>query len=68
MAAEESNYFLKSNEEVNRLKNQHEVIKVAMGGLVIAPVDLSSAPLRILDSATADGIYICSHHLENGSG
>ena len=57
MAAEEMGYFLKSEEETNRLANQHDVIKDEMGGLVLAPLNLSK-PLRILDSATADGAYL----------
>ena len=31
-----------------------------MGKLVLAPVDLSAAPLRILDSGTSDGKHIPS--------
>jgi hypothetical protein len=56
--APESNdigYFMASDDEISRLSNQHNVIKDAMGGLLLAPIDLSAKPLRILDSATADG-------------
>jgi hypothetical protein len=42
--------------ELKRLADNHEVIKDAMGGLILAPVDLSKPGLRILDCATADGI------------
>ncbi|PVI02637.1 hypothetical protein DM02DRAFT_701096 [Periconia macrospinosa] len=49
-------YPLEGEEEVDRLANQHEVIKDALNGaLVVAPIDLLTTPLRILDSATADG-------------
>ncbi|KAI1421989.1 hypothetical protein F5Y12DRAFT_661069 [Xylaria sp. FL1777] len=52
-------YPLENEEEVGRLRNQHDVIKDAMDGLLIlAPVDLSTSPLRILDSGTADGTWI----------
>jgi hypothetical protein len=48
-----------TGEEINRLSNQHDVIKSEMPGssLVLAPVDLSK-PLRILDSGTADGAVL----------
>lgn len=54
MATQQTNYVLESEDEVSRLANQHEVIKDEMGSLVLAPIDLSK-PMRILDSATADG-------------
>lgn len=54
MADEQNTYFLKSEEEVSRLSNQHDIIKDGMNGLVLAPIDLSK-PLRVLDSGTADG-------------
>ena len=41
--------------ELDRLTNQHQLIKDHMGKLVLAPLDLSKPALRILDSATADG-------------
>jgi hypothetical protein len=41
--------------ELKRLRDNHEVFKDAMGGLLLAPVDLSKPGTRILDSATADG-------------
>lgn len=53
--AKDTEYILDNEEEMGRLSNQHAVIKDAMGGLLLMPVDLSKAPLRILDSATADG-------------
>jgi hypothetical protein len=55
---EQIDYFLESDDKISRLSNQHHVIKDEMGGLVFAPVDLSARPLRILDSATADGMRI----------
>jgi hypothetical protein len=58
---EEAEYLMKVNPtEVERLRLQHEVVKDAMGGkLIAAPIDLSVAGLRILDSATADGKSSC---------
>ncbi|KAL1604783.1 hypothetical protein SLS60_004323 [Paraconiothyrium brasiliense] len=50
-------YPLENDEEISRLSNQHDVLKDEMGKLVLAPIDLST-PLRILDSATADGTWI----------
>jgi hypothetical protein len=41
--------------ELKRLTDNHEVLKDAMGGLILAPMDLSMPGLRILDCATADG-------------
>jgi hypothetical protein len=56
MSAPKTDYILESEDEVKRLTNQHDVIKDEMGSqLVLAPIDLSKEPLRILDSATADG-------------
>lgn len=52
-------YPLEGDDEVERLQNQHHVIKDAMGGkLIMAPVDLSASSLRILDSGTSDGTWI----------
>jgi hypothetical protein len=56
--SEDTGYLLASEEVMSRLSNQHDVIKDAMGGLVLAPINLSAKPLRILDSATADGICL----------
>jgi hypothetical protein len=58
MTTEQGTYILESEEETSRLSNQHDVIKDEAGGLVLAPLDLSSRTLRILDSATADGTWI----------
>ncbi|KAI3390304.1 hypothetical protein diail_10311, partial [Diaporthe ilicicola] len=54
----EHDYFLEGSEESSRLSNQHEIIKDAMGRLVLADIDLSKSPLKILDSGTADGTWI----------
>lgn len=53
-----ANYILASDEEIARLSNQHEVIKDAMSALLLVPIDLSDKSLRILDSATADGMVL----------
>jgi len=45
--------------EYSRLRMQHEMIKIAMGGkLVLAPIDFVRSGLRVLDSATADGYWL----------
>lgn len=45
-----------TSKEVERLRNQHELIRDGMGGkLIRAPIDLSKPDLHILDVATADG-------------
>lgn len=49
-------YPLENSNETKRLQNQHELYKDEMGGrLVLAPIDVKTSPLRILDSGTADG-------------
>ena len=65
--AEEEKYFMEGNaDELQRLTCQHEVIKAHVGKLILAPLDLSKPGLRILDSATADGMWasasICTMH------
>jgi len=59
----EKDYFMASEDESQRLSNQHKVIKDAMpcGNLVCAPINLSSGHLRVLDSGTADGKRKHSH-------
>ncbi|KAF9884284.1 hypothetical protein FE257_001914 [Aspergillus nanangensis] len=47
-----------TEEEVARLRNQHEWIKGCCGGLLKAPVDLTRKGQRVLDSATADGYWM----------
>ncbi|KAK2753309.1 hypothetical protein FQN55_003438 [Onygenales sp. PD_40] len=56
--SETNTYFMTSDDELSRLANQHDVFKDEMGSLVLAPVDFSAGPLRILDSATADGTWL----------
>ncbi|RWA09821.1 hypothetical protein EKO27_g5297 [Xylaria grammica] len=52
-------YVMRENEgELERLANHHEIISHYIGGLVLAPVDLSQPNLRILDSGTADGLWL----------
>ncbi|CAJ2504435.1 Uu.00g118290.m01.CDS01 [Anthostomella pinea] len=52
-------YPLDNQEEVSRLGNQHDVIKDTTGGrLILAPIDFTASPLKILDSGTADGTWI----------
>ncbi|KAL1592632.1 hypothetical protein SLS60_011048 [Paraconiothyrium brasiliense] len=58
MTTEQGDYILQSGDETKRLATQHYVIKDEAGGLILAPLDLSTKPLRILDSATADGTWI----------
>jgi len=50
-------YVLDGPNEVKRLAYQHEILKDAMPDdqLLIVPVDANGSPLRVLDSATADG-------------
>ncbi|KAF2117654.1 hypothetical protein BDV96DRAFT_644005 [Lophiotrema nucula] len=55
----ENDYILHNESETTRLAFQHRVIRDAMNGrLVLAPIDLYKAPLQILDSCTADGLWI----------
>ena len=44
--------------ELKRLSDNHEMFKDAMGGLLLAPVDLSKPDLRVLDVASADGTFL----------
>ena len=56
-AAKESVYWMESELERKRLASNHYIAKNATGGkLVLAPVDFSQ-PVKVLDSATADGMY-----------
>lgn len=55
---ETPHYFMSSNEEIIRLSYNHEIMKDGLGGnLILAPINFSSAPLTVLDSGTADGIF-----------
>ncbi|KAF2120576.1 S-adenosyl-L-methionine-dependent methyltransferase [Lophiotrema nucula] len=52
-------YIMDTSDEITRLSYNHALFKDAMGGnLVLAPIDFSSGPKRILDSATADGLWL----------
>ena len=44
--------------ELKRLSDNHETFTDAMGGLLLAPVDLSRPDLRVLDVAGADGTLV----------
>lgn len=49
---------LQSATEAARLQVQHTLAVDAVGGLVLAPCDLSKPDLRVLDCGTADGYYL----------
>ncbi|KAF2446669.1 putative methyltransferase SirN-like protein [Karstenula rhodostoma CBS 690.94] len=58
-AEEEEKYFMEGNaDELQRLAYQHEVIKAHVGKFVLVPMDIFTPGLRILDSATADGLWL----------
>ncbi|KAJ9610428.1 hypothetical protein H2200_005205 [Cladophialophora chaetospira] len=44
--------------ESQRLKAQSDLVTAAFGALVLCPVDLAIPSLRILDSGTADGLFL----------
>ena len=49
----------RQDEEYVRIKEQHDLAKAAMNSkLVLAPIDATRGPLRILDSATGDGTWL----------
>ncbi|KAF2656937.1 S-adenosyl-L-methionine-dependent methyltransferase [Lophiostoma macrostomum CBS 122681] len=49
----------RSNNEYNRLRVQHEMVKHAMNGeLIWAPVNFDSTGFEVLDSATGDGYWL----------
>ncbi|PTB62211.1 S-adenosyl-L-methionine-dependent methyltransferase [Trichoderma citrinoviride] len=53
-------YILPNNrKEIERMKNQHEWIKGSFGGLIKAPIDFETKNQKILDSAAADGTWLC---------
>ncbi|KAK7178675.1 gliotoxin biosynthesis protein [Paraphaeosphaeria sporulosa] len=53
-------YMLPHNQkEIERMKCQHEWIKGSFGGLIKVPIDYAKKNQRILDSATADGTWLC---------
>jgi hypothetical protein len=56
---EQDKYFMEGNAvEIQRLAFQHQVIKNYVGKLILAPIDLTRPGLKILDSATADGLWL----------
>ncbi|KAK7902721.1 hypothetical protein LTR67_002367 [Exophiala xenobiotica] len=40
------------------LKTQSDLVTAAFDGLVLCPVDLTASDLRVLDSRTADGLFL----------
>lgn len=49
----------RSKGEYDRLTIQHEMVKIAMGGkLLLSPVNLSQPNLRVLDSGTAQALWL----------
>ncbi|KAL6862024.1 S-adenosyl-L-methionine-dependent methyltransferase [Trichoderma novae-zelandiae] len=53
-------YILPNNQqEVERMRNQHEWIKGSFAGLIKAPIDFEAKNQKILDSAAADGTWLC---------
>jgi hypothetical protein len=46
------------DQEIIRLSAQHEIMTAAYDKLILAPIDLSHPSLRILDSATANGLWL----------
>ena len=52
-------HILDNPDEITRLSYNHELFKDALNGkLVLAPIDFSTGPKKILDSATADGDFV----------
>ncbi|KAF2219173.1 hypothetical protein BDZ85DRAFT_46687 [Elsinoe ampelina] len=47
-----------SNAEIERLKTQHEWLKLAMHRIVHCPFDFTNQKAEVLDSATADGTWL----------
>ena len=48
---------LRTTSEARRLRAQHELCTAAVGGLILAPIDLARPNLRVLDSGAADGYF-----------
>jgi hypothetical protein len=44
--------------EIKRLQQQHLWLKSAMPELVLAPINKVHPNLKVIDSGTADGIYL----------
>jgi hypothetical protein len=53
-------YIMPDNsEEIDRLRNQHDWVKGSTGDrLLFAPIEQNGAPVKVLDSATADGAWL----------
>ena len=49
---------VRTTSEARRLRAQHDLCTAAVGGLILAPVDLTRPNLRVLDSGTADGYFL----------
>ncbi|KAK5554740.1 hypothetical protein LTR46_007467 [Exophiala xenobiotica] len=49
---------LRDLSETKRLKAQSDLVTAAFGGLVLCPVALAASDLRVLDSGTADGLFL----------
>jgi hypothetical protein len=45
-------------QELVRLTIQHDIMKAGYGNLILAPLNLAQTDLRILDSATANGLWL----------
>ncbi|KAJ5382529.1 hypothetical protein N7517_000440 [Penicillium concentricum] len=59
MTSDESyKYEFDVPEENERLAGQHQAVKLGMGKLVLAPMDISREGLRILDAGTSDGYWL----------
>ncbi|KAL2135479.1 hypothetical protein VTI74DRAFT_8338 [Chaetomium olivicolor] len=57
--SEEAYMLPHSHQEIERMRNQHEWIKGSFGGLIKAPINFFEKHQKILDSATADGTWLC---------
>ncbi|KAF2446672.1 hypothetical protein P171DRAFT_484000 [Karstenula rhodostoma CBS 690.94] len=53
-------FIMAENDEISRLSANHDIIKDSMpgGSLILPPIDFSASPRRILDSATANGLWL----------
>ncbi|ORY14669.1 hypothetical protein BCR34DRAFT_645720 [Clohesyomyces aquaticus] len=59
VSKDEETYFMEGNQlEIARLAYQHQFVKLHIGKLILAPIDLFKSELKILDSATADGLWL----------
>lgn len=59
VAGKEDPYVMGHNSaEMKRLAAQHEWIKASMGSLLHCPVNYKKESMRVLDSGTADGMFV----------